>query len=145
MTDKTEKIKKAATLASAQLAAMRKTVKSRCDYPKCSKEIVGLSFKRFCNDTCKQALRAEVQKEKRWLKRLSGLLWDTPPVLTERETDLLVSLSKTCSLRSFPKERDAALEYLRKVARRTDLSFNNPTIRPVEELEFLFEKVESLE
>jgi hypothetical protein len=67
MTETNQSKKK--TTPGAALAAMRKTEEKTCANPTCGKTFVGLKKKRFCNDTCKQSLRAQVQKEARRIKK----------------------------------------------------------------------------
>ncbi len=55
------------TSAGSELASMRKIVDFVCVF--CGKTKQGTTRRKYCNDTCKQAKRAEIQKEKRRLKR----------------------------------------------------------------------------
>lgn len=58
--------------AGAELAALRKVVKSRCAY--CGKPIEGVGRATFCRGTsCKQAFRAVEQKKLRWVEKIKKL------------------------------------------------------------------------
>ncbi len=53
--------------AGVELASLRKIVDFVCEY--CGKTKQGTTRRKYCNDTCKQAKRAEIQKEQRRLKK----------------------------------------------------------------------------
>ncbi len=51
----------------SELASMRKIVDFVCAF--CGKKKQGTKRRKYCNETCKQAKRAEIQKEQRRLKK----------------------------------------------------------------------------